>query len=165
MRAAWRQHVRRKYGSFAMAWNESRNISEQLGSIWERLISWGVISEEDARILASGDDRHKFYSDSGARLVLSVALQGMVEATRKDAENMKRTLPKKRGFIASMLRIKVKETGVDDGLDDRVLSSLLETPGVVSMDEASEYLDWLKQEGHYDQIIKEALAESSNQTD
>jgi hypothetical protein len=90
LKAAWRKSEERRRGGFVMDLGRVLNRGKKLGSIWRRLIAWRVISEADALLLANdappGKPDATFYSDSGARLYLSVALGRQVDAVRKQGK-------------------------------------------------------------------------------
>ena len=90
LKAAWRKSEERRRGGFVMDLGRVLNRGKKLGSIWRRLIAWRVISEADALLLANdappGKPDATFYSDSGARLYLSVALGRQVNAVRKQGK-------------------------------------------------------------------------------
>jgi hypothetical protein len=128
------------------------NETKRLGPIWQRLISWGVISEDDARLLAGASPASlpnlTFYSDSGAKSYLRFGLGEQVKAVRKETQ-------KRAGAAAAFLRLHAKSVTDLDELDARVIASLTKEAG---MDPAAvrRDLDKLRRDGHYDCIVKEA---------
>src|SRR5262249_4291975 len=131
------------------------NKAKRLGSVWQRLIGWGVISEEDARLLASEPSRTgsktcpDFYSDTGARLVLSVALGNAVDEARR------RTRAGKLRFaVANFLEVCAKQDPNPGTLDARVTESMKGSP--YTRDEIRNVLTELRAGGEYGRIVSEA---------
>jgi hypothetical protein len=162
MRAAWRKREERSGGGRAIAFNRDSNDYRFLGRIWRKLIAWGVISEENARLLAEGDRRNllRFYCDAGARYVLSLALENMVQECQREKKRL-------RSYIASTLMLESKKA-IDDTLDSRVIA-FVSTPApgyemiAIPEPEARELLSALKESGHYARIIDDAKAKAEQQ--
>jgi hypothetical protein len=152
MKAAWRRRESASSGAFASGIGAALNELKRLGSVWCRLISWGVISEEDARLLAGGfpGEPYRFYDDAGAKFHLSCLLNGEVERRRREAGgDRERRL---KGYVAAALKM-AAEKAVDETLDSRVIS--FASDGLPE-DEVREHLAAFKASGDYDRIIAEA---------
>jgi hypothetical protein len=130
--------------------------AKRLGPIWLRLIAWGVISEDDANLLAGTATSlaTTFYSDAGAKYVLSLGLSQMVDATR----NAPKAAQKERDAAAAYLWDHVRQDGNLDTLDERVVTALT-TGTPFDADTVRRALASLKESGDYDRIIKEAREE------
>jgi hypothetical protein len=130
--------------------------TKRLGPVWERLITWGVIGEEDALLLASHSPESRptfFYSDAGAKFILSILLQNEVERARKADENPGRRKQHIRDLVEAGLRLATRE-GVEDK-DARIMKVLGERlpPPEITLAIAD-----LKASGDYDRIVAEASA-------
>jgi hypothetical protein len=119
LKAAWRKHQEREYGSRAWACGRAYSSNRQLGPIWQRLITWGVLTEGDAHALASqtlpGSSNPLHYSDSGAKCVL-------MDLFRQAAADVRRQQRKTLGAVAAARKVAVQEGA--DPVAERVVALL-----------------------------------------
>jgi hypothetical protein len=157
LKAAWRKREERLYGGSQYLVSGALNKGKRLGAVWLRLIAWGVITEDEARLLAGTATSHgtTFYSDAGATFVLSFALGQMVDALR----NAPKAAQKERDAAASYLRVLVRQDGNLDTLDERVVTALTTGGAPYDAETVRRALASLKESGDYDRIIREARGE------
>jgi hypothetical protein len=134
---------------------------KRLGPIWLRLISWGVISEEEALLLASQSPRtspgFNFFGDSGAKFCLSYALGKEVDAVREYALSKNEGATPLHGAVISFLCLAATDGGDPATRDDRLVKSLEGSP--YTPDEIREAIADLKTLGVYDDVVNKALSE------
>jgi hypothetical protein len=163
MKNAWRQHQQRTGGYMARLIGQVFCQGERLGSVWERLISWEVITEEDAGLLASQVTRsgRTFFDDTGAKLCLSLALGAQVEAVKRQVEAAKRGgggLPQDlHGVVIAFLVLAAE--GDPATRDDRVVRSLEGSP--FTEEQIRGALQDLQDTGLYEETVKRALEEAA----
>src|SRR5262245_22701745 len=127
MKAAWRKREEREHGPWSMTLDRVLTQDKRLGAVWLRLIAWGVISEEDALLLASAatSGGTTFSSNAGAKFCLAHALSCQVEATRREAGKAgKRELQKRNGAVAAFLRLGARNGLAGDALEEYVTAEL-----------------------------------------
>jgi hypothetical protein len=153
MKAAWRQRTQRRDGAMTSCIAEVLKADKRLGPIWRRLIAWGVISEEEARLLAASATRRgtTFYDDRGARFVLGLALGQLIEATARGRQ-------KEPGPVAHFLG-EFARTGDPRTLDSRLIA-FLEAEAHMDPATVRRDLDALRKSGDYERIVKDARAET-----
>jgi hypothetical protein len=153
LKAAWRQHGQRRRDPVLWGVAGALNAGKRLGPVWCRLIAWGVISEENARLLAGWSVRTPvgdltFYDDAGARFVLTHALGLLIEEARKPT-------PEEHA-AASFLRVLAGQDGNPDTLDERVVTALTTDGAPFDADTVRLALARLREGGEYDRIIRGA---------
>jgi hypothetical protein len=154
MKNAWRQRTKRTEGAMQLLVNHIVNQGRRFGSIWERLISWGAISEEDARLLASqevGRDRRTLFDDAGAKLYLTLALSAQVEAVRQSKEKSDDRL---HGALISFIVLCAGDGDLAE-LDDRIIKSMEGSP--YTPEQIRTALGDLKEMGSYEDAVRQAL--------
>src|SRR5262245_26713467 len=90
MKDAWRQRSFHRHGPMArfIEWQWCQG-QKRFGAVWDRLLAWGVVSEEEAHLLASqplGDTKtlKNLYGDVGACALLRLALGQMLDSLRRE---------------------------------------------------------------------------------
>jgi hypothetical protein len=160
LKNAWRQRTVRTEGPMQQLVNHVFNQGRRFGSVWERLIAWGVISEEDARLLASqevGSGRRTLFDDAGAKICLELALSTQVEVVRQSKEKPNDRL---HGALISFIVVCAGDGDLAQ-LDDRVVKSMEGSPFTPEQIRAA--LAELKELGYYDEAVRRGLEKPSTQ--
>jgi hypothetical protein len=149
LKAAWRQHEQRDRDPIQSGVARALNAGKRLGPVWCRLIAWGIISEADARLLASQRTASgvTFYDDAGARFVVRFILTAHVQAVRKAEQADLETVAYALGHLA--------RKGDRATLDDRVVA-FLEREAHMKPAEVRRHLEALRESGDYERVIREA---------
>jgi hypothetical protein len=159
MKNAARQQTARRCGPAARMLEGLWRRDQRLGPVWQRLIAWGVISEDDARLLASDIPQNSpagfGFTNVWAKLVLSVVLGHEVDKLRKKAAGPRGGL---HAAVIDFMAI-CFEAGPPELLDERVVKDLVD--GGCPYPEAAirAAIADLKASGQYQQAIERLQAE------
>jgi hypothetical protein len=160
MKNAARQQTARRFGPAARMLEGLWRHGKRPGPVWRRLIAWGVLSEDDARLLASDIPRNSpagfGFTDAWAKHVLSVFL-----GQRADELREKVAWPTELHAAVIHFVDMCFEAGPPELLDERVVKDLVDggcphTEAVIRAVIAD-----LKASGQYQQAIERLQSSSA----